>query len=267
MSFNALFRTDQTLPSEPDHWHRRAPAIEALMAEQRPHLLGLQEMQIDTYGPIESGLGPSHRSVGVGCEGGGKGLINPIFYDTGRLELITWDQFWLSDRPREVGSRTWGNAGPRAAVWARFRDLVTGGELVHLNTHLDHVITQAKVKGAQLIADHLRQFHLLHLPTVTTGDFNSVAADSPAYRVLVDELGLQDSWLAAQRRLTPPWTTFPKFTAPQESPFRIDWVLLSSEIQVLDASITAPHQGDPFPSDHLPVQASIRIPSTTTPTS
>lgn len=108
MSFNALFQTDSTTAEDPGHWPRRAPAIEAVLAAERPHLLGLQEMQGWTYGPFEAGLGPAYRSVGVGTLGGGEGLINPIFYDTERLELLTWNQFWLSDRPREIGSATWG---------------------------------------------------------------------------------------------------------------------------------------------------------------
>ena len=260
MSFNALFQTDSTTPEDPGHWPRRAPAIEALMAAERPQLLGLQELQAWTYGPIETGLGPSYRSVGVGTRGGSDGLINAIFYDTDRLELLAWNQFWLSDRPREIGSATWGNAGPRTAVWARFRDLTTGQEFAHLNTHLDHVIMQAKAKGAQLIADHLRQFHLLGLPTIATGDFNSVALDSPAYTVLVEELGLQASWLAAEEQLSPAWTTFPFFSEPEVSEFRIDWILASREVRVLEASINAFDLDGAYPSDHLPVQARVVLP-------
>ncbi|MGP9537324.1 endonuclease/exonuclease/phosphatase family protein [Brachybacterium sp. AOP43-C2-M15] len=260
MSFNALFRTSSTTPEDPGHWARRAPAIEALLAAERPHLLGMQEMQEGTFGPVEAGLGRSYRRIGTATRGGSDGLINPILYDAERLELLGWNQFWLSDRPREIGSATWGNAGPRVAVWARFRDLATGGELVHLNTHLDHVITQAKVKGAQLIADHLLQFRYLHLPTITTGDFNSVAAASPAYTVLVEEFGLQDTWLAAERRTSPGWGTFPHFQDVEESEFRIDWILASQDVQVLDASINAMRPDGVFPSDHLPVQAQVRMP-------
>lgn len=260
MSFNALFQTDSTTPEDPGHWPRRAPAIQALMAAERPQLLGLQEMQAWTYGPIEAGLGTAYRSVGMGTRGGSDGLINPIFYDTDRLELLAWNQFWLSDRPREIGSATWGNAGPRTAVWTRFRDLATGQEFAHLNTHLDHVITQAKAKGAQLIADHLRQFHLLKLPTIATGDFNSVAQASPAYTVLVEEFGLQDSWLAAEEQLSPAWTTFPFFSEVEESDFRIDWILASPGIRVESATINAFRLDGVYPSDHLPVQARLQLP-------
>ena len=260
MSFNALFQTDSTTPEDPGHWPRRAPAIEALMAAERPQLLGLQEMQAWTYGPIEAGLGSTYRSVGVGTRGGSDGLINPIFFDTDRLELLAWNQFWLSDRPREIGSATWGNAGPRTAVWARFRDLTTDQEFAHLNTHLDHVITQAKSKGAQLVADHLKQFHLLKLPTIATGDFNSVALSSPAYTVLVEEFGLQDSWLATEEQLSPAWTTFPFFSEPEESDFRIDWILASAGVRVKDAKINAFRLDGVHPSDHLPVQAHLELP-------
>ena len=262
MSFNALFATDRTTADDPGHWPHRAPAIEALLAAERPHLVGLQEMQEHTFGPVEQGLGQAYRRLGTATRGGSDGLINPILYDAGRLELVAWNQFWLSDRPREIGSATWGNAGPRVAVWARFRDRETGGDLVHLNTHLDHVITQAKVKGAQLIADHLRQFHLLHLPALVTGDFNSVAGDSPAYEVLVEEFGLQDTWREAAERTTPGWGTFPHFGEVEVSDFRIDWILASPGVEVLEAAINAGRPGGVFPSDHLPVQANVRLPLT-----
>lgn len=261
MSFNALFQTDSSSPGDPGHWADRAPAIEAMLAADPPDLLGLQEMQAWTYGPIERGLGPTYRSIGVAESGGSDGLINPIFYDTERLELRSWNQFWLSDRPREIGSATWGNARPRTAVWARFRDRRTGQEFAHVNTHLDHVITQAKTKGARLISDHLEQFRLLHLPTVTTGDFNSVARKAPAYTVLVEEYGLQDSWLAAEERLSPGWGTFPFFRDVEESDFRIDWILLSQDVHVATARIDDFRLDGVFPSDHLPVRAQLELPT------
>ncbi len=113
MSFNALFATDTTTAADPGHWPHRAPAIEALLAAERPHLVGLQEMQEHTFGPVEQGLGQAYRRLGTATRGGSDGLINPILYDAGRLELVAWNQFWLSDRPHEIGSATWGNAGPR----------------------------------------------------------------------------------------------------------------------------------------------------------
>jgi endonuclease/exonuclease/phosphatase family metal-dependent hydrolase len=261
MSFNALFQTDSTAPGEPAHWAHRAPAIEALMASERPDLLGLQEMQTHTFGPIEAGLGPAYRAVGtMGMKGGSQGLINPILFSTERFELVGWDQFWLSDTPRVIGSTTWGNTGPRGATWVRLRDRESGDELIHLNTHLDHVITQAKAHGARLIADRLRQFHLWGLPTITTGDFNSVAGGSPAYEILVDQAGLQDSWVAAEERLSPQVSTFPFFGEIEESDFRIDWILLSQGVRVLDATICTLRPEGVYPSDHLPVQAHVVMP-------
>ncbi|APX33684.1 hypothetical protein BH708_14255 [Brachybacterium sp. P6-10-X1] len=57
--------------------------------------------------------------------------------------------------------------------------------------------------ASTLIADLLRQVHLLGLPTIVTGDLNSVAQDSPASAVLVEDSEQQDSWLAAEKRLSP----------------------------------------------------------------
>lgn len=259
MSFNALFQTDSSSPGDPGHWEDRAPAIEAMLAADRPDLLGLQEMQSWTFGPIDRALGPTYRSIGMAESGGSDGLINPILYDTERLELLGWNQFWLSDRPREMGSATWGNARPRTAVRAHFRDRVSGLEFGHINTHLDHVITQAKTKGAQLISDHLEQFRLLRLPSITTGDFNSIARRSPAYTVLVEDYGLQDSWLAAEKQHSPGWGTFPFFDEVEESDVRIDWILLSQDVRVVAARIDDFRLDGVFPSDHLPVHAHLEL--------
>ena len=68
------------------------------------------------------------------------------------------------------------------------------------------------------------------------------------------QFGLQATWLTAAERTIPSWSTFPYFGGVEESPFRIDWVLLSPSAEVLEASITATRPGV-SPSDHLPAQA------------
>ena len=72
--------------------------------------------------------------------------------------------------------------------------------------------------------------------------------------MLVDEFGLQDSWLAAEQQLSPAWSTFPPSEDAQESEFRIDWILLSQGVRVLDARIDDSRPDGVFPSDHLPVR-------------
>ena len=218
-------------------------------------------MQAWTYAPIEKGLGSTYRSVGVAESGGSDGLINPIFYDAARLELLAWNQFWLSDLLARSALRP-GATPARARPCGLGSGTETlGQEFAHVNTHLDHVITQAKVKGAQLISDHLEQFRLLKLPTITTGDFNSVARMSPAYTVLVEDFGLQDSWLAAEDRLSPGWGTFPHFHEVEESNVRIDWILLSQGVRVVDARIDDFRLDGIFPSDHLPVRCHVELPA------
>ena len=88
----------------------------------------------------------------------------------------------------------------------------------------------------------------------------TVIDGSPAYEVLVDDFGLQDSWLAAEQQLSPAWSTFPFFQDVEESPFRIDWILLSQDMQILDARINDTRPDGVFPSDHLPVQARVVLP-------
>lgn len=78
--------------------------------------------------------------------------------------------------------------------------------------------------------------------------------------MLVERFGLQDSWLAAEERLSPGWSTFPFFEEPTESPFRIDWILASSGVRVRDARIDDFRLDGDYPSDHMPVHATVDLP-------
>ncbi|WP_245827809.1 endonuclease/exonuclease/phosphatase family protein [Sinomonas mesophila] len=257
MSFNIRLDLSGTLPGQADHWPERIRALQAVLGLERPTILGVQEALYHQLATVEEALPQHFRSVGYGRDGGSAGEHSAIFYDSRRLDVLEWDQFWLSDTPATIGSATWGNTVTRVAVWARFRDLSTGRELLAVNTHFDHESENARILSAQAIADLLAGFTL---PTVVTGDFNAPAETPGAYEALVGSGLLRDTWTAAERRLTPAWGTFANYKDPVEGASRIDWVLATSGMTVHQAAINPFTLEDRYPSDHLPVQALVRIP-------
>jgi endonuclease/exonuclease/phosphatase family metal-dependent hydrolase len=99
------------------------------------------------------------------------------------------------------------------------------------------------------------------LPTIVTGDFNSAAQDSGAYRTLVEDGPLVDTWDAAEEQLTPAWGTFPGYEDPVEGGDRIDWVLTIDGLVTTRAAINVWRDASgAYPSDHAPVQALITLP-------
>ncbi|HEX7351887.1 endonuclease/exonuclease/phosphatase family protein [Brachybacterium sp.] len=263
MSFNIRYdrsASGDTQPGDADHWPDRRPLVIDLLEREQPTLLGIQEALYSQLTVIEEAL-PRHRSIGYGRDGGSRGEYSAIFYDATRLEVLEWDQFWLSDTPEVIGSATWGNTVTRIVVWARMRDLTTGEEFAMINTHFDHQSEPARIKSAQAMIDLFDGGELDQLPTLVTGDFNSAAHDSGAYSTLVAEGPTVDTWDVAEEQVTTAWGTFPGYEEPVADGDRIDWVLTTDDVTTLRAALNVSTGKDGrFPSDHAPVQALVVLP-------
>lgn len=259
MSFNIRCDIAETLPGQADYWPERVPALRAVLAEELPEVLGIQEGLEHQLTVIGEALPGHYRMIGHGREGGNRGEHSCIFYDSRRLTLRMWDQFWLSDTPTVAGSATWGNDVTRIATWGRFEDSCTGRELMVLNTHFDHESENAQLRSAEAIIEHATSFEP-GLPTVLMGDFNADAGASGAYNTLVGSGAFKDSWAVAKQRLTPEYGTFPNYKDPVIGERRIDWIAVTPDIQVAEAAVNTFRLDDRYPSDHAPIQATVRIP-------
>lgn len=253
MTFNLQVDWD----GAPHPWSgRRGPALDTLRRE-RPQLLGTQEGLHAQVRDLADGLGPGYAWTGQGREGGTRGELMALFYDRRRLDLLAHGDFWLSDTPEVPGSNTWGGGCPRMVTWARFRDLVTGGELRAVNTHFDHLSDQARLRSAQLLAQWLIT-RPEDVPSLVTGDFNAPAGRGGAYDTLLAGAGLVDAWDAAEER-GPAYGTFHDHAPPVPDGDRIDWILASRGSRVRSAAVSTASGDGRCPSDHLPVQALVHL--------
>ncbi|MFX4270714.1 endonuclease/exonuclease/phosphatase family protein [Propionibacteriaceae bacterium Y1685] len=261
MTFNIrLDRSTETQPGDPDHWPERKPIVTDVLALEQPTLLGVQEAKFAQLSAVEAGL-PAHRMIGYGRQGGSHDEYSAIFFDAERVELLEWDQFWLSDTPQVIGSATWGNTVTRIVVWARLRDRNDGTEFAMINTHFDHQSEPARIKSADAMINLFNGGQLDGLPTIVTGDFNSSSHNSGAYSTLVTDGPMVDTWDGAEKRLTPEWNTFPAYKEPVAGGNRIDWVLATDDVRIRRAAINMyRNEAGRYPSDHAPVQALIELP-------
>ncbi|GAA1038761.1 endonuclease/exonuclease/phosphatase family protein [Virgisporangium ochraceum] len=255
MTFNLLYAS----VDGPHRWADRRPVVHALLDAERPDLIGTQEGLAAQLDDVRADLGPGYGFVGTGRDGGTDGEFTAVLYRVERLTPVRHGVFWLSDTPDVAASNTWGARCVRMATWVRFLDRVTGRELYAVNTHFDHISENARRRSAALIRDRLAALEP-GLPVVLTGDFNAAAGtESPAYRLLTRDVGLVDVWTVAARR-GPDHGTWHGFGPVADGGPRIDWILVTPDVAVEAAAVNLFRSGGRFPSDHLPVQAHLRLP-------
>jgi endonuclease/exonuclease/phosphatase family metal-dependent hydrolase len=251
MSFNIRYGT---APDGENAWPHRRDLVKNVIRDGAPDLLGVQEALRDQLDELAEAL-PEYTVVGVGRNAEGDGEYSAIYYRKGRFDLSDAGTFWLSDTPASPGSRTWGNNLPRICTWVRLFDRTTGRRLMYFNTHWDHESQPARLNSGKLMAERARSLAGEAEPVVITGDFNA-RDDNPAMAALIDGASLQDSF----RRLHPDdrQGTFNGF-GERPTSFRIDYVLASAQWQVQEAAIVRPAAGEPYPSDHFPVTATLEL--------
>ncbi|MFE9006316.1 endonuclease/exonuclease/phosphatase family protein [Streptomyces sp. NPDC007875] len=253
MTFNLRYAGD----SEPNSWGRRRPVMRELLRRARPHLLGTQEGLYGQLRDIAHDLGQRYAWIGTGRMGGSRDEFMAVFYDTGRLEPVEYDHFWLSDTPNVIGSNTWGGAVVRMVTWVRFHDRRTGKEFYALNTHLDHRSQNARERAAALITERLGGLDSA-LRRIVTGDFNVAAHGNPVYDAMLNGGTLVDSWDTAERR-GPLYGTFHGFGPLVPDGDRIDWILTSPGVRTHHAVIDTYSADGQYPSDHLPVRTVLEL--------
>lgn len=252
MTYNIRYGT---AADGPDAWPARRERLFAVVAAQRPDVLGLQEalrFQLDELHDRFAAFG----EIGVGRDDGHTaGEFAAILYRTDRLAVDSSGTFWLSDTPEVPGSVSWGNHVTRICTWALFHDRTTGARFAVFNLHLDHESQPARERGAELV---VRRAALIapDLPTILTGDFNA-GEDNPAVATVL-HAGMRDTF----RALYPDarWVgTFNGFTGDSAGP-KIDYIFAGPRWKILDAAIMRSRPGGRDASDHFPVTATLQEP-------
>jgi endonuclease/exonuclease/phosphatase family metal-dependent hydrolase len=230
-------------------WPKRREMVVETIKQQDPDIIGLQECLNFQAEYLEEEL-KGYRYIGVGREKDCGGERCAIFYKERNVSPLATGTFWLSETPSVPGSKSWDSSLPRIATWGDFYHHASGKVVHVVNTHFDHVGEVARAESGKLLARHAAERP--DATVVVTGDFNSIAEDSPAYTHLI-EGGLTDAWNAAAERVGPP-ATWGAFKAPKENDQRrIDWVLLRGPLKCLRAETVLYNVDGRYPSDHYPV--------------
>lgn len=231
-----------------NQWENRKPATLAMINDYRPDIFGVQEALLEQLRYIGNNL-PNYSYVGVSREDGktSNGETMAIFYNTSKIELLDWGTYWLSETPDEP-SKGWDAACKRTMTWARMEMKDSGKEFFYVNTHLDHVGTQARQKGLDLIVSKIAAMNPDNLPIVLTGDFN-VQPDNPA----LTELNTKMSDARKTAEKTDDHATYHGWGKYASV---IDYIYYSGFSSCLEyETIVKTYENVPYISDHYPIVA------------
>ena len=244
MSFN--IRTSNAKDGT-NSWEFRADAVLAMIQDQNPDVLGLQEATFGQVSPLAYFL-DDYKWVGVGRDDGKKGgEYMAVFYNKKRVSLAKWGTFWLSETP-DTPSKGWDAAYFRSATWCLFKDKTSGKKYLVVNTHLDNEGAEARANGLSLILDKISAMNGEGLPVIVMGDFNMTLGDpsmAPARKALQnarttaaksDELDTCHDWGR-------------NFSA-------IDFIWYKGFSSCVEyETVTKPYAGRAYVSDHYPIKA------------
>jgi endonuclease/exonuclease/phosphatase family metal-dependent hydrolase len=254
MTFNIRFDNPEDGLHE---WSRRRHLVVEVIKRTSPHLLALQEGTPKQLQFLIHNLQDYRAAVRWRRKDEDPRIQCPtIFYIKETLKVLEGGEFWLSKTPHVHLSKSWGSAYPRMFTYAKFLHLEVPIRFWFCNTHLDHVSLEARMKGAEIIANWVRG---KRLPVILAGDFNDLPG-SKVHRVLTDEgANLADTWFKAMGRRDEGPSTVHHFTGKPVGG-RVDWILVSPGVKVQNAQVIDLSWGDRYPSDHYPFLTDLVLP-------
>jgi endonuclease/exonuclease/phosphatase family metal-dependent hydrolase len=273
MSFNIRYGK---APDGENAWPKRRELVSDVIRQHHPDMVGLQEALRFQLDDIRKAL-PEYDEIGVARENGqDKGEYNTILYRTDRLVPLERGNFWYSDTPTVPGSKHWGNRLPRLCTWVGFAMKGSADEkspaFYYYNTHLDHESQPSRARSAELLAQTIEK-RKHPAPVIVSGDFN-VDEKNPVVLYLTgnaarpttgpaDAPAPKSHLVDTFRKLHPDEKVFGTFNGfkGKRTGDKIDYILVSPDLKVLESDIVRDNKDGRYPSDHFPIEAVVQLKS------
>lgn len=241
-------------------WPNRTSVVINFIRNEKPDLLGMQEVLVQQYDILDSAL-QNYSSVGVGRNDGAKaGEMNPVFFRKDRFDMTRTKTFWLSETPEVAGSIAWGSSLPRIVTWMELVDKNTHQHFFCFNTHFAHDSDSARIMSAKLLMSRIDSI-ASGFPFIITGDFNMLPT-SKSYAILTGPAEsvplLKDSFFISEKNPAGPMYTFNGFSDKQGSG-RIDYIFVKDGMKVFDHKTIIKKEHRVYISDHWPVEAVVSL--------
>ena len=222
-------------------WPLRRATTARTIAALAADVVALQEVYAFQQRYLERRLA-SYRFVAAGRTDGVRGERCPVLADTSTTRVVGVRHMWFGATPERPGTQLPGAGFPRLATTA---SLVVGPDAERIDvtsTHLDEKSVERRRASAAQLAAALD----LSVPQVVMGDLNA----DPGSDVLAELEAVGLATVVPHGRAG----TEHRFTGHTDGR-RIDHVLVSEHLAVVDARVATQRLGPVLASDHFPVVA------------
>ena len=249
MSFNIRWPVGEDIGFR--NWTYRKEAVVEFINDSGADIIGLQEIHTkrEQLSYIEENLANKYEIIYFGDK-----ETNATIYDKTKFNLVSQDQYWLSETP-DVQSIGWGGTCYLAAGILMLEYKATGDTVRVINTH-GALEDDTNVKGFELIAE--RSLSGENDPfTVMLGDFNATPGKL-GYVPIAEKL--QDCRVAAKESPDRDHNTWNNWGQTTKGILDYCFVSKSENVEVLTYKVRDDTFGDGYClSDHFAVQATVRI--------
>jgi len=264
MSFNIRYGNAR---DGKNSWRYRSGQVSSVLREQNADIIGLQEalrFQLNEIGSFMD----DYAEIGAGRDDGDTlGEYSPILYKKSRFTALESGTLWFSDTPLVPGSKHWGNKYPRIFTFVKLTDKITGKKILVYNLHLDHANLYSRWRSVSLLQNHIGKNRCAKTSLIMLGDFNS-GENSAIIKYMTGKtnflnskeslyknpMPLKDSFRSINPRGFD--GTFHMFWGKKFGP-RLDYIFVSDNAHIKEASIIRSNVNGRYPSDHFPVTAEI----------
>ena len=229
---------------------RRRELIAVKIQKEQPDIICFQEVLPHVAVWLKEHL-EGYYVIGCGRDENLRDEQVSVAYKKDRVNLISMDTFWLSDKPEVPGSR-YGcqSICPRVCTGAVFEyTQETGkGYLFRLyNVHLDHLGTEARRLGLiQLLEKADREQAFEGIPVILAGDFNAEPG-SPELEVLQ----CRRDFVNVTEGIGVTYHGF----EPEDMPESIDYIFAGTPFSCRSVEKWEDRDGEVWLSDHYPICA------------
>ncbi len=236
---------------------RRAHLFAQQINDLIPDSLGVQEINSFWVEHFKE-LMPQYAYYGVKRGGDGEektSEMSGIFYLKDKYSLLDSGTFWITNTP-DVESKFEGAACNRICSYVVLENKATGFKYIHMNTHLDHVSTEAQNLGGNLIlskANELKQKHP-DIKIVITGDFNQ-SVDGEAVKILCANGFVSANTVVENGDKIATFHGWEGIT--EDAP--IDFIFADETLKIKSYNVHSQKQTNSFVSDHYMIYSEIGI--------
>ncbi len=177
---------------------------------------------------------------------------NTLFYLKDKYTLIDSGTIWLSETPEIKYTKSFNSNCYRIATWATLENKQTKKRYTHLNTHLDHILEETRVRQTEVLIDKLKKLQC-NSKVVCTGDFNTEPTSEVYTKMTAITADSKSMAKTGDSGIT--FHGYGKISDELAGP--IDYIFVPVESEVETYKIIRNTAKNMYPSDHYPIIADV----------